>query len=275
MWFSQLRMKVASAYRQLVPIRVRQKLRLGGWFDRLSGRWLIRADFRTYEVQRRASRVPDQFRVGHFRPIHLDRFAEAGQASGHYFHQDLLVAREIYKRNPRRHVDVGSSIYGFVSHVAAFRTIEVIDVRPVLVPVEGIEFVQHDLMAASEPAIGTTDSLSCLHALEHFGLGRYGDPVDYDGWSKGLAGLSRLLEPGGTLYLSVPTGVDQRIEFNAHRVFSLPFLSENLAHEYDVERLAFVDDAGALHDYQDPNSPAAQGSFGAEYGCSIWILRKR
>ena len=32
---------------------------------------------------------------------------QAGSARGHYFHQDLLVASLIFKKNPSRHVDVG------------------------------------------------------------------------------------------------------------------------------------------------------------------------
>ena len=36
-------------------------------------------------------------------------------------------------------------------------------------------------MAPFDSALGGyCDSLSCLHALEHFGLGRYGDAVDFE-----------------------------------------------------------------------------------------------
>lgn len=61
------------------------------------------------------------------------------------------------------------------------------------------------------------DSLSCLHALEHFGLGRYSDPVDPAGFERGLVNMARMLKKGGTLYLSIPIGIE-RVEFNAHRV---------------------------------------------------------
>src|ERR1700712_792104 len=60
---------------------------------------------------------------------------ESGTASGHYFHQDLLVARRIFERRPERHVDVGSRIDGFVAHVASFRSIEVFDIRPLNKPI--------------------------------------------------------------------------------------------------------------------------------------------
>ena len=213
--------------------------------------------------------------MGQTKFVWEDRLTEAGQASGHYFHQDLLVARDVFRRSPRRHVDVGSSIYGFVSHVASFRDIDVLDVRPVSTPIEGIRFIRQDVMNLDDEFVGFCDSLSCLHALEHFGLGRYGDPLDVDGWSRGLSNLTRMLEVGGMLYLSMPTGSRQRVEFNAHRVFSIPYLRTVLLRDFEIERLAFVTDQGDLLPEVSPWGPDAEQSFGAEYGCSIWFLRRR
>jgi hypothetical protein len=229
---------------------------------------------REFGRQRTASDHPDEFPFGPGYVIYEDRHSDAGVATGHYFHQDLMVAREIHSRAPVRHIDVGSAIYGFVSHVASFRDIDVLDVRPVNAAVPGINFIQLDVMDLDETWEGVTDSLSCLHALEHFGLGRYGDPIDYDGWRKGLRGLVTMLKPGGTLYLGVPTGKSQRVEFNAHRVFSLPFLRDVLRHDFEIERLAFVGDDGGFTSHLDPYSDDAEQSMGASYGCSIWVLRK-
>lgn len=66
---------------------------------------------------------------------------------------------------------------------------------------------------------GSVTSLSCLHVLEHVGLGRYGDPINPDGSRLAARELQRVLKPGGTLFLSVPVG-RERVCFNAHRVFS-------------------------------------------------------
>jgi hypothetical protein len=97
-----------------------------------------------------------------------------GVVSRHYFHQDLVVAGYIFASNSERHIDVGSRVDGFVAHVASFRVIEVIDVRPLPVTTHSnIQFFKADLM--HDVGSELTDSLSCLHALEHFGLGRYGD----------------------------------------------------------------------------------------------------
>ena len=61
-------------------------------------------------------------------------------------------------------------------------------------------------------------SVSCLHTIEHFGLGRYGDGFNLQGWKAGLENILGLVEYSGFFYLSTPIG-RRRIEFNAHRVF--------------------------------------------------------
>ena len=133
--------------------------------------------------------------ISHTYPITNDYDNSAGTASGHYFHQDLLVAQFIFEANPKTHIDIGSRIDGFVAHVAAFRTIKVFDIR--MLPDCGhpnIEFHQEDLMLWD---VGNeiTDSLSCLHTIEHFGLGRYGDSINPRGHIIGLENLVKMLAP--------------------------------------------------------------------------------
>ena len=156
-----------------------------------------------------------------FMPCLHDRYEEGGATKSEYFWQDLLVAREIYAAKPTKHVDIGSRVDGFVAHVASFRDCEVFDVRPISTTVPGVMFRQADLMNPTSLPItedGYCDSLSCLHALEHFGLGRYGDPVDPLGFKRGIANMAKLLKPNGTFYLSTPIG-RERVEFNANWVF--------------------------------------------------------
>ena len=167
------------------------------------------------------------FRKGYSGNIKLmpclhDRYEEGGATKSEYFWQDLLVARAIYAAMPVKHVDIGSRVDGFVAHVASFRECEVFDVRPISSIVPGVIFRQADMMnPASFPSTvdgGYCDSLSCLHAIEHFGLGRYGDPVNPQGYQCGIANMAQLLLPGGTFYLSTPIG-QERVEFNANWVF--------------------------------------------------------
>ena len=162
-----------------------------------------------------------------FLPCLHDWYEEGGTTKSEYFWQDLLVARMIFEANPEKHVDIGSRIDGFVAHVASFREIEVFDIRRITTYIPGVIFKQADLMKPTEEILGYCDSLSCLHALEHFGLGRYGDPIDSKGFERGLVNMASLLKEKGTFYLSVPIGID-RVEFNANRVFD-PQVIVNLA----------------------------------------------
>ena len=154
-------------------------------------------------------------------PCFQDRYAEGGSVRNEYFWQDMTVARWIFQAAPQRHIDVGSRIDGFVAHVASYREVEVLDVRPIPLAIPGIVFRQADMMQpldAGNAGQACCDSLSCLHALEHFGLGRYGDPIHPKGYELGIANMARLLLPAGRLYLSTPVG-RERVEFNANRVF--------------------------------------------------------
>ncbi|QSA98302.1 DUF268 domain-containing protein [Methylococcus sp. EFPC2] len=231
--------------------------------------------FRDYlTLKKQVPLAVKEFPFGALFPCIEDRFDEGGVAKGHYFHQDLLVARRIFQNEPKTHVDVGSRIDGFVAHVASFRPIKVVDIRPLSNKVPNIEFVRADLMAdLDQSLVDSCDSLSCLHALEHFGLGRYGDTVDYDGYVRGFDNLYKIVKPGGKFYFSVPIG-PQRIEFNAHRVFSVDYLMECFAGKYRVDFISFVDDRGDLHEHVQYEQKDLAGNFGCWLGCGIFELTK-
>ena len=225
-------------------------------------------------LKRQAVLSGSVFPFGSSYPCLGEEFADSGFAQGHYFQQDLCVARRVRANQPVLHVDVGSRVDGFVAHVATFREIVVFDIRPLSAEIANVRFAQVDLMASlPEEFLGYCDSLSSLHALEHFGLGRYGDPVDYEGHLRGLENLHRILKTGGTLYLSVPIG-PQRIEFNAHRVFSVAYLLDHLTRDYRVARFSFVDDAAALHEDVLLSDADVTANFGCNYGCAIFELTK-
>ncbi len=229
-------------------------------------------DLRILKSQRSSSIEQFPFREPY--PCLHDRYMKSGVASGHYFHQDLLVARRIFLNRPKTHVDIGSRIDGFVAHVASFRQIEVLDIRPMSRNIPNISFTKADLMTPiDEKLTNYCDSLSCLHALEHFGLGRYGDPVNNDGYLMGLDNMWKILKKGGRFYFSVPIG-PQRIEFNAHRVFSVSYLMEQFSGKYNIEQFSFVDDKGDLHENATINGDEAGNSFGCKYGCGIFEMTK-
>jgi hypothetical protein len=118
------------------------------------------------------------------------------------------------------------------------------------------------------------DSLSCLHAIEHFGLGRYGDKVDLFGYVKGFNNLGQLLKPGGVLYLSTPIG-PQRIDFNACRVFDIQTILDLARSCFVIESFSFVDDDGNSHENVELTPGLIKDNCGCEYGCGIFEFRKK
>ena len=219
------------------------------------------------------NKLKQDFAIKSLMPILADRYDGAGVAKGHYFHQDLLVAQKIFNTNPISHVDVGSRIDGFVAHIASFRKIEVLDFRPLSTYINNIKFLQLDLTQKENPYSNYCDSLSCLHAIEHFGLGRYGDPIDSEGHLKGFDNLYNILKPNGTLYFSTPIG-KQKIVFNAHRIFSIEYLLKMFENKFVVISFSYVDDLGNLHQAINHLSTLAMNNFNLEYGCGIFELKK-
>ncbi len=184
-----------------------------------------------------------------YMPCLTDWYEEGGVTKSEYFLQDLLVARMIFAARPERHVDIGSRVDGFVAHVACFREIEVFDVRPITTAISGVVFKQADLMQPATPE-PYCDSVSCLHALEHFGLGRYGDTIDPCGAENGLKNIAALLKAGGILYLSVPIGIE-RVEFNANRIFNPCNLIVLAAqHSLKIQSLITISDTGRIEEVQ-------------------------
>lgn len=215
-----------------------------------------------------------EFPFGKAYPILDERTEAGGIMKGHYFHQDLLVAQRIFVNKPERHIDVGSRVDGFVAHVAAFRQIEIFDIRDVESSIDNIRFSRADLMQLDQSLIESCDSISTLHAIEHFGLGRYGDPIDADGHLKAVANLSKMLKPGGKFYFSTPIG-PQRIEFNAHRVFSVAYLLEMLeSNGLSLDYFSYVDDKGDLFKNVDLTPERINNNSGVSYGCGIFELTK-
>jgi hypothetical protein len=210
-----------------------------------------------------------------FFPILDDKYAQSGSTKGHYFTQDLYVAQEIYSEKPIKHIDIGSRIDGFVAHVAAFREIEVIDIRPVELNIENIKFLQLDFSKdLSLDFHEYSDSISCLHTLEHFGLGRYGDKIDPDSFKKGLTNLHSLCKKGGSFHFSVPLG-ENVVFFNAHRTFTFKYLFELLDPLFDVKSLSVIDDAGNFHKKISLSDERIRFNFNSKYGCAIFHLIRK
>jgi len=216
----------------------------------------------------------NSFVFGKKYPILNERFVASGVMSGHYFHQDLYVAQQIFCNNPLKHIDIGSRTDGFVAHVATFRAIEIFDIRTQNAKVKNIIFRQADLMNLPKDFIQYCDSISALHSIEHFGLGRYGDPIDYNGHIKAISNISKILKPSGRFYFAVPIGW-QRIEFNAHRVFSIQYILELFKEEFSFEKFSYINDHGDFFENKQLTNADILSNCGCDYGCGIFEFIKK
>lgn len=194
----------------------------------------FKKDLKEFKKQRGKDQTFPKFTLF---PIVDDKKDQGGTMIGHYFHQDLYVANLIHEANPKKHLDIGSRTDGFVAHVASFREIELIDIRDIKSKVKNITSRKANLMRLPDDLNDYCDSISSLHAIEHFGLGRYGDPIDYFGYLKAIENITKILKSNGTFYFSVPIG-PQRVEFNAHRVFSLAYLIGILKRDFRISSFA-------------------------------------
>ena len=183
----------------------------------------------------------------------------------HYYYQAAWLARSLAQANPPLHVDVGSDI-GMLGVLSAYVPLLFVDYRPLRVHHDGITPIAGDVTRLPF-ADGSVASLSCLHVIEHIGLGRYGDPIDPMGYLAGLNELQRVLARGGRLYLSTPVG-RERVCFNAHRVFATQTIL-NALRSLKIVRFGLVDDQGRFAD--DCEFSHADN---LSYGCGMFVMTK-
>lgn len=170
------------------------------------------------EYRRKNSRPNFDIQERYMWPIITDKYAPAGTV-GNYFLQDLWAAKLIIGSGVKEHFDIGSRLDGFIAHLlAADVNVTMIDVRDFPTKVEHLNTIVDDATSLHQIEDESIKSMSALCSLEHFGLGRYGDPVDPEACFKCFANIQNKLRKGGKLYISLPIG-KERVEFNAHRVF--------------------------------------------------------
>jgi len=183
-------------------------------------------------------------------PVLADFHDNAGLATGHYFWQDLICAKWIYDANPKNHFDIGSRVDGFIAHLLTFRQVTLLDIRNLENAIPNLTIIQGDAQLGFEALEKKFESVSSLHSIEHFGLGRYGDSIDPDGHVKGLINIAGLVEPEGDLYVSFPIG-KSKIEFNAQRIVAPEFPFEILT-DFTLQEFVLIPWKGTPQYNLDP-----------------------
>jgi SAM-dependent methyltransferase len=148
----------------------------------------------------------------------------------HYIYHTAWAARALAEIRPQRHMDISSMLF-FCSIISAFVPVQYYEYRKIDLQLDDLTCGSADLLALPFPD-NSVSSLSCMHVVEHIGLGRYGDRLDVDGDLKAMSELKRVLSPGGSLLFVVPVG-RPRIMFNGHRIYA----HEQILEHFDGLRL--------------------------------------
>ncbi len=183
----------------------------------------------------------------------------------HYIYHPAWAARILAQTKPASHVDF-SSILSFASIISAFIPVKFYDYRPAQLQLDNWQSDFADLTNLSF-VDGEFNSVSCMHTVEHIGLGRYGDALDAKGDIKAINELQRVTIEGGDILFVTPVG-RQRIEFNAHRIYGYDLVLE-MFNNCTLQEFSLVPDSGGLVRNANPAIVAQQ-----EYGCGCFWFKK-
>lgn len=186
----------------------------------------------------------------------------------HYVYHTAWAARKVKEIGALEHVDISSSLY-FSSIVSAFMPVRFYDFRPAKLNLSNLKSDSANLLNLKFED-NSIDSLSCMHTVEHVGLGRYGDEIDVDGDLKAAKELSRVVSKGGSLIFVVPIG-KPKIEFNAHRIYSYDMVI-SMFPGFSIKEFSLIPD-NALSVGMIYNA-TKEDSDKQNYGCGCFCLIK-
>lgn len=184
----------------------------------------------------------------------------------HYVYHPAWAARVLAELKPEKHIDI-ASILQFSALISAFIPTEFYDYRPARLNLNNLQSAPGDLTKLPF-ADNSIKSLSCMHTIEHIGLGRYGDPIDPKGDLTAIKELKRVTAPGGSLLFVVPTG-KPKLMFNAHRIYSFDQI-QSYFDGFELKEFALVTDSGEFIRNAGQRLADEQN-----YGCGCyWFVKK-
>ncbi len=186
----------------------------------------------------------------------------------HYVYHTAWAARVVAQLRPAKHVDISSYTY-FATLTSAFVPVEFYDYRPASINLSNLVCGAADLCDLPF-ANRSLESLSCMHTVEHIGLGRYGEPIDASGDVRALAELQRVVADDGSLLVVVPVG-RPRVQFNAHRIYDPQMIEAYLPELQLIQWAMLPDDAsnGLLLD------ASRELALRQRYACGCFWFRRR
>lgn len=187
----------------------------------------------------------------------------------HYIYHPAWAIRVLLSTHVKEHVDISSTL-AFCTMASAVIPIKFYDYRPAFLNLSNLESDKADIYALPFDDM-SLDSLSCMHVLEHIGLGRYGDKLDPNGDIKAISELKRVIKSGGNLLVVVPVGIPV-IRFNAHRIYDYHDFVSNF-NEFELKEFSLIPDQ-AFERGMIFNASAIEARK-QKYGCGcFWFIKK-
>jgi len=186
----------------------------------------------------------------------------------HYTYHPAWAARVVARTNPKKHIDIASALK-FSTIVSAFVPVDFYDYRPANLKLSNLDSKHGDLLSLPF-SDNSVESISCMHTIEHVGLGRYGDPIDYDGDIKAIKEMIRVTAAGGTLIFVTPVG-QPRIEYNAHRIYSYEQIMSYFSDMKLVEFTLIPDDYKETGPIENANPLLVAKQ---RYACGCFVFTK-
>ena len=187
----------------------------------------------------------------------------------HYVLHTAWATRKIKEINPIKHIDIASSLY-FCTSLSSHLPVEFYDYRPAEIVLPNLKMGNADLCNLKFKS-NSIESLSCMHTIEHIGLGRYGDPIDYDGDLKAIKELKRVIKIGGSIIIVVPVG-KPKIIFNAHRIYSYDQIISYF-NGFKLEEFSLITDSNKGGELLFNATPKI--AMNQNYGCGCFLFKKQ
>ncbi len=187
----------------------------------------------------------------------------------HYVYHLAWAIRVVKEIDPPVHIDIASMLY-FPTLLSAFIKVKYYDYRPAQLNLDNLSSERGDLTKLPFED-NSVVSLSCMHTIEHIGLGRYGDPIDYDGDLKAIKELKRVVAKGGNLLFVTPVG-KARIQYNAHRIYTYDQIASYFE-GFEIKEFSLIPDSEAEGGLIRNSTKEQSDKQWYACGC-FWLVKK-
>lgn len=221
--------------------------------------------YKTFQKFKRIDSIENRFKKYVFNPIE-ENFSNTFDR--HYIYHTAWASRILKQIDPSIHIDIGSSLY-FISILSSFYKIIHYDYYPPLLRLDNVE-TKHANLLSLPFKTNSIYSLSCMHVVEHVGLGRYGDPIDFNGDITAINEIKRVIATNGHLLFVVPIG-SSSLHFNAHRIYDAEWIL-NQFKDFELKNFSLIPDNNELGLIESPSLELCRNQ---NYACGCFYLIKK